>query len=187
MNAARDRLENVRLAFARLSAREQLMVAGGGAAGGLVLLLLLGLLVSAATRRAEHRVRVKSNTLTQVLLLQGEYKARQREQKERVRQLRRRSHVRLVKLVEDAARNAGVNDKISQLTPEKGEANEDGILESRVQLRASGLSIDRLQDFLSRLESTGSLVILRRLKITRPYRKDTLDIDLMVTTFKLKS
>ena len=91
----------------------------------------------------------------------------------------------MVSLVEEAARKASVN--IGQLRPEEGEPSADGVVESVVELRARGLSADRLQDFLTRLEQSRGIVIVKRLKINKPYRKDTVDIELTVTTFKVKS
>ena len=76
---------------------------------------------------------------------------------------------------------------ISQLKPEEGEASPEGIVESRVDLKISNLSADRLQDFLSRLEKGPGIIIVRRLKITRPYKRDTVDVEMTVTTFKLKA
>src|SRR5262245_3586164 len=87
-------------AFERLSEREQFMVLGGGAAGLLVLMLGVGLLVSSAIDRTEHRVKVKTDQLNQVLELQGEYKAREVDRQARMRELAR-SNVRLVSLVEE--------------------------------------------------------------------------------------
>ena len=177
-------IESARVALGRLSQREQLMALGGMGAGALVILLGLGLAVSSAIRRTEHRVKVKSGQLMEVMAHQGEYRARQREQQARMRELKRNA-VRLVHLVEDAARQAGVS--IGQLRPEDGEPNDEGIVESRVELRASGLSADRLEDFLRRLEKAPGTVILRRMKINRPYRKDTVNLELSVITYKMKS
>ena len=149
-----------------------------------VLLVGLSLGVSAAIDRAEHRVTVKTDQLTQVLQLQGEYRARTAEREARIKDLGR-SNIRLVSVIEDTARQAGV--EIGQLKPEEGEPSPDGIVEMRVDLKASNLSADRLQDFLSRLETSPGLIIVRRIKITRPYKKDTVDVELTVTTFKLKA
>lgn len=185
MDRVRALLEELRIAFARLTQREQMIAVGGAAGGGLLILLIIAVVFASAISRAEDRVQSKTKALTEVLVLQGDYKGRKRAGQERMRKLRGKSRVRLVKLVEDAANAAGVS--IGQLTPEDGEPNEEGVIESRVQLRANGLSIDRLQDFLSRLENSPGIVIVRRLKISKPYRKDTLDIDVLVTSFKIKS
>ena len=180
----KSQLEPLRAAFGRLTQQEQLMVIAG--ASGVVIILLVGLSVgvSSAIDRAEHRVTVKTDQLTQVLQLQGEYRARTAEREARMKELGR-SNVRLVSVVEDTARQAGV--EIGQLKPEDGEPSAEGIIESRVDLKASNLSADRLQDFLSRLEKSPGVVIVRRLKITRPYKRDTVDVELTVTTFKLKA
>lgn len=170
-------------ALGRLTERQQLMALGGISAGGLLFLLLIGLWIGSAIRGAEHRVEVKTKQLTELLELQGQYKLRQRQREEQLRQLGR-SQVRLVSLVEQAAKDAGV--KIGQLRPEDKEPSSDGVIESRVDLRASELSIDRVQKFLSLLEDAEGIVVVRRLKLDRPYRKETLEMELTVTTYKLK-
>ncbi len=184
MSSLTNRIDALRMAFDRLTQREQMMVVAGGALAVIIILTGVGLMVSQGISKAEKRVAVKGEALTEIIHLQGEYRARQQVQSQRLRSLKSKSNVRLVKLVEDAARNAGVN--IGQLSPDEGEPNADGIVESRVDLRASGLSIDRLQDFLSRLESSAGMVIVRRLRINKPYRKDTLSIEVTVTTYKVK-
>ena len=180
----KTQLEPVRAAFGRLTQQEQLMVIAG--ASGVVVLLLIGLSVgvSSAIDRAEHRVTVKTDQLTQVLQLQGEYRTRTTEREARIKELGR-SNVRLVSVVEETARQAGV--EIGQLKPEEGEPSPEGIVESRVDLKISNLSADRLQDFLSRLEKGPGVVMVRRLKVTRPYKRDTVDVEMTVTTFKLKA
>ena len=184
MGKLRNSIDAARLAFSRLTQREQFIVVGVAAALSLLFLIGVGLLVGSAITREEHRVHVKTEQLAQVLGLQTEYKTRQAERAERLRSLGS-SNIRLVSLVEDTAKQSGV--EIGQLRPEEGEASTDGVIESRVDLRASGLTADRLQDFLNRLESSAGIVVVRRLKITRPYSKDVADLELSVSTFKLKS
>lgn len=174
----------VRVAFGRLNQREQFAVLGGGAAAVLLVFMLIGLIVANAISKTERRVQVKTDQLAQVLQLQGEYNARKREHDAKLAELRR-SNVRLISLVEEAARSAGV--EIGQLRPEDGEPSPDGIIESRVDLRAQSLSADRLEKFLELVEKGPGLVVIRRLKIDRPFRKDTVDIELTVTTYKAKS
>lgn len=180
----RQQLDPIRLAFGRLTQREQFMVFAGAGVGGLVLLLVVGLSVSVAIGRTEHRVKVKTNQLTQVLQLQGEYKARKAEREANLRQLGR-NRGSLVSLVEEVARQSGV--VIGQIDRDEGEAGPDGIVEKRVDLRASGLSADKLEKFLSRLQSRPGLLIMRRMKVKKPYRKDTLDLELTVATYELRS
>lgn len=178
-----EAIDQAKVAFGRLSQREQFTALGVGALACLVLLLSVGAQVSGAITHEQRRVRDKGEQLAAVLALQGEYKTRQLEHAERLRTLGR-SNVRLVSLVEDSARQAGVD--IGQLRPEEGEPGSDGVVESRVDLRAAGLSADRLQDFLGRLEGAAGIVVVRRLKVERPYHRDLADIDLSVSTFRLR-
>lgn len=183
MERLREQIAKLREAFGRLTQREQLMVLGCGAAVVLTVCALIGMAVSSAISNAENRVKVKTDQLTQVLQLQGEYKARQKERESKLKELGK-SNVRLVSLVEDWARQAGV--EIGQLKPEDGEPNADGIIESRVDLRVAGLSADRLQKFLELIDNSKDLVITRRLKVQRPYKRDTVDMELTITTYKAK-
>jgi hypothetical protein len=144
----------------------------------------VGFGISNAVSKAEHRVKVKKAALQEVLQLQGTYKARQREHASKMRVLAQ-NPVRLVSLVEESARQTGV--ELGQLRPEDGEPNADGIAESRVDLRATGLSADKLQDFLQRLEQAPGVVVIRRLRMHRPYQKDTVDVELTLNTYKQKS
>lgn len=184
MNKLRVMIDNARAAFARLTQREQMIVAGGGAGTVLLLLSTLAWLMSSAMDKAEHRIAVKTEQLQQVLTLQGEYRSRQEERAARMRELGG-AHVRLVSLIEETARLSGI--EIGQLHPEDGEPSADGIIESRVDLRAAGISADRLQDFLDRIEKSPGVVIVRRLRVNRPYSKDTVEIELTVTTYKMKA
>lgn len=180
LQMARDALK---VAFSRLTQREQLVVVSGGAGGALLFLLIVGMLVGGAIAREEARVESKTGQLAQLIGLRGEYRQRQEERAQRLRTLSQRG-VRLTSLVEEAARQTGV--EIGQLRPEDGEPGPDGVVESRVDLRASGLSADRLEDFLARLEGARGIVIVRHLKLNRPYKKDVVDVELTVSTFKLK-
>ena len=176
--------DQVRLAFERLTQSEQLLWVGGIAAGTLFVLMLLGWGIGNAIAHERYRVHTKTEQLLHVLALQGEYMTRQEERQERLRTLSG-SNVRLISLVEEAARQAGI--EIGQLRPEDGEPAADGVIESRVDLRAAGLTADRLQDFINRIEGGTGVVIVRRLKVSRPYRKDLADIELTVTTYRLRT
>ena len=86
--------------------------------------------------------------------------------------------------LEDIARR--VNVEIGQLRPEEGEPGPDGVVESRVDLRAPGLSIDRLQKFLGEIKNAKGIIIVRRLKVIKPFRKQVVDIELDLATYKVR-
>lgn len=180
-------LDSVRLAFSRLTQREQVVVLGGSVAAVLVIVFSTAMWLSSSIGRTEHRIERKSEQLQELFALQGQYKDRQQEREKRLRDLSRGKVKMLSTVVEDAARQAGCWDAIGRLQPENGEPGPDGVVESRVDLRVSGLSIDRLQEFLRRLEKSRGIVIVKRLKLNKPYRKDTVDAELSVTTYKMGS
>ena len=95
------------------------------------------------------------------------------------------SNLRLVSLAEEAAKTAGI--EIGQLRPEDGEPGSDGVYESRVDLRAAGQSVDRLQEFVNLIEGGPGIIVVRHVKLTRPYNKDLAEVELSVSTFKMKA
>lgn len=182
MGKLNELVEEARVAFARLSQREQLMVAGTGVATVLLACTITFFSLSSAVDRAEGRVRSKSQSLAKVMQMQGEYRAKKRAQEQRLRGLR--GNVRLTKVVEDAAKSAGF--QIGRLERDEGSPSSDGIVQSKVEVQASKLSIDRVQKFLSLIESAPGVVVVQRMKINKPYRKETLDIEVEVTTYQSK-
>jgi hypothetical protein len=175
-------IDPIRNSISRLTEREQFAVAGGAAAAVLIIFFTFGFFISRAIHKAETRVRTKSAQLTEILAMESVYRAKQQEHEEQVRELSR-SKTRLVSIVEQVGREAGI--EIGQLRPDDSEPNAEGIIESRVDLRAAGLSADRLQKFLSSIEKSKGAV-LRRLRVNKPYKKDTVDIEVTVTSYKLK-
>lgn len=184
MQKLREWRQAIRVSLSRLTQREKMFMLGGGLVGLCLVALIASYLVISTTSKLQHRLEVKTAQMAQVLALRGEYLARQEERAQRLRTLGS-SNVRLVSLVEDAAKQAGI--EIGQLRPEDGDTGPDGVVESRVDLRAAGLSIDRLQEFLNLLEAGHGIVVVRHLKVVRPYRKDVAELELTVSTFKLKS
>ncbi|MEO1174812.1 MAG: type 4a pilus biogenesis protein PilO, partial [Myxococcota bacterium] len=167
--------------FEGLNAREQTIVAVGAGVGGLLVLMLIGGVLSSSIAQVEKRIALKTGQLAEVVRLETEYKAREAERRSRLSELER-SNVNLVSTVSDAARFAGF--EIGEIRPEQGPPNEEGFAESSVDLQASGLTINRLEKFLTKVEQTRGVVTLPRLEVKKPYRKETLNIKMTVATYK---
>jgi len=183
MEALKQQIQALQQAFGRLGQKERFMTITGGAGFCLLVLLIIGLGFSSKISDTKHRLKKKTEQLLEVMELEGQYKAKQLEHDKRIKSLGK-SDLRLVSLIEDVAREVGV--EIGQLRPEDGEPNEEGLYESRVDLKASKLSIDRLEKFLNKIQTAKDLVIVDSLKVIKPYRKETLDIEMSVRTLKLK-
>lgn len=184
MNRLRELRRALRVAFGRLTQREQFLLVGGGIVATALVCTLAAILLSSAMAKQQHRVDVKTQQLAQVLALRGEYHQRQIEHAQKLKALSG-AQVRLVSLVEEAAKTAGI--EIGQLRPEDGEPGSDGVYESRVDLRAAGLSVDRLQEFLNLVEGGPGIIVVRHIKLNRPYHKDLAEVELSVSTFKMKA
>ena len=167
-----------------LSERERMMVNYGTMGGGLLILILISLVFSGAISQAERRVVQKTSQLTELLALQGVYQAKKNEETAQLRQIRN-SRVKLVSLVESVAQETGVT--IAQMQPDVGPQDSKGIVESTLLVRFKGLSIDRLEEFLSKLNNRKGMVFVSHLEINRPYRSKKLDVSMTVITYKLKS
>ena len=184
MSKFSKRFDGLKLAFSRLPQRDQTLIVLTSGILALVFLVGTTVGVSLTLKKVSHRLSVKLEELTEVIQLQTDYQARQDERAARMRDLSA-SQVRLISVVELAAKQAGI--EIGQLRPEEGQPSPEGIVESRVDLRAGGLSADRVQNFLEALEKSQGVVIVRRLRLSRPYSKDTVDLDMTITTYKLKA
>jgi hypothetical protein len=184
MNIWLEKWQELKLAISRLSPQERLLLTSGLGAFFLILLLSVGAFINLTIAREQQHIRDKGEKLWTLLNMQNSYKMHQAAHKAKIEWLQN-VKVKLVSWVEDAAKRASV--EIGQLRPEDGEPSKDGVIESRVDLKALGLSADKLQAFLNHLESGNNLVIVRHLKIIRPYRRETADIEMTVATYRLKS
>nr|ADD93380.1 hypothetical protein [uncultured marine bacterium MedDCM-OCT-S01-C143] len=86
--------------------------------------------------------------------------------------------------MEQAAKGAGVD--LRDISPSSGKPNDSGVVESRVKLKARNLSADRLQDFLKRLEASPGDIVLRKVDVSKPYRKDTLELEVLVMSYRVE-
>ncbi len=168
----------------KLSERDRTLALASSMLCGLLLLVVIVVSLAGSIHSAEKRVRTKSKQLTEVLALQGGYKERESAEKNQLQKIKR-STIRLVAYVEEAATFAGV--KIEQLQPDEASTKVNGIVESTVSLRANELSIDRLQKFLVALSKESDLVFISRLEVERPYRSTRLNIEMTLATYREKS
>ena len=176
--------DSVSLWYGRLTQREQLTFFGLGLGSVLAMLLFIGWILSGSIGKLEQRIQDKGKQLEKILALQGEYQAK----KEKTRQLEakvRKANVHLVSLVETIANQVGV--ALEKVSPKDSKESFGEFTESHVDFTVKGLSADRLQKFLNELENADGIVIIRNLSLERQYKKDTVDIKLGLTTYRVKS
>ena len=167
----------------RLTVRERVVLLGGVGVLGFVIAVLLVVVLHGKVSKSENAIKRLGAQFQEVVSLEGEYLAQKDAHEDKLKKLQH-SNVRLVSLVEDAAKKSEID--IGQLRPRESPVNSDGIVESEVDLRATGLSVDRLEKFLNLLEEVKGVVFIDRLKIKKPYKKDVVDIELSITTYKIQ-
>ena len=177
-------LERGRSAFDSLSSREQVMVL---LMFGTIFFMVLGLggfLVKRDLAARERRIEAKLKKLEEAASLRSDYRRRLAEQKRVAGQIKRNNKVRLLSYLEKLSQQSNVSLKNASERP--GESTgSDLVKEEAAEVKISNVSLDRLHDFLKRIEEGNPLVKVRRLRIkTRFDNPKMLDATITVGTYK---
>lgn len=174
----------VTAAFARLNPREQLFAILGTMAAVVLVFTIGAMVTTSSLAKGERKIASWTGQLEELISLKSSYKELERKNREQLEALKS-SRLSLVSFVEDLAKRSGV--QVGRLNASEGQESSDGIVESRVDLRAMGLSADKLQEFLNLIENSPQMVFIRRLQIVRPYKKDMVDVEMTIVSFKSRS
>lgn len=180
-------LDRITTSFERLSRREQVMV---GFIVVAVFSMVLGLgyfFVSRDLAKREKRITAKLAQLEQVAGLRGDYQRRLADQNRIAGEIRRNNTMRLLSYIEDTAKRSSI--EIGNAQERAGSQMGGGILkEEDAEITVRDVSIDRLYDFLKRLEEGNALVRVRQLKVRKRYADPKrLEATITVGTFKTTS
>lgn len=180
----RAKLNQVAAAFERLSGREQIMVA-------FMVVALLGMIVGfggyfvnkdLTTKR--KRIAAKMKKLEEIAALRSDYQRRLNEQKRLADEVRGNRNTRILSYLEGLSKKANI--ELQNASERQGEATgSEQVKEEAAEVMVKNVSLDRLYEFLRRIEQGNRLVKVRRLKIkTRFDNKEMLDASITVGTFK---
>jgi general secretion pathway protein M len=180
----RQLLNDLRVRFEQLSAREKRLVM---AAGGAVLFFILFItVISFANSANAHRRRTQEKLakLQQVQQLAASYN-QATAARNAVEQQLTNSDVRLLSYISDKATAAGLD--APNMTP-KGEVGiGDGkIMESTIELYFTDVDLRKLTDFLRSVESGPGIIKVKHLRIEPRTASQTLTAWATVATYKLK-
>lgn len=177
-------LSQVSVAFENLSAREQVAAILMGFLLLSMVVVFGGYFVNRDLERAERRIEAKTDKLQEVADLRSDYKRRLAEQNRLAAEVRRNNEMRILSYLEDLATKADLT--LKNATERQGEATgSDLVKEEAAEVRIDNVSLDRLHDFLRRIEEGNPLVKVRRLKIkTRFDNEKMLDASVTVGTYK---
>lgn len=179
--------DNLSASFERLSQREQYMSLFVAVAGLALVLGLSSFFVSKDLGLRHKRIAAKKEKLIELANLRGDYQRRLADQNRLAAEIRRNNTVRLLSYIEDVSKHAGVSVENAQERP--GQATGSDVLkEEAAEITVKNVSIDRLYDFLKRIEEGNPLVKVRHLKVRKRFdNAKRLDATVTVGTFKTTS
>jgi F0F1-type ATP synthase membrane subunit b/b' len=180
----RLKLDWITAAFGRLSGREQ-VTALASAIGLLLFLAGIGtFFVSKDLRTREKRIADKIVQLEKLAVLKGDYQRRLADQNRLAAEIKTNNSIRLLSYLEEISKQSNI--ELGNAQERGGEATGSDLLkEVAAEVMIKNVSIDRLYDFLRRIEEGNRLVRVRRLKVKSRFdNQKMLDASVTVGTYK---
>lgn len=180
----KQQLGQLTAAFERLSGREQGMVL-------FMIVAILGMIfgfggyfVNKDLTARSKRIAAKTNKLEEIGRLRTDYQRRLNEQKRIANEVRSNKSMRILSYLEDLSKKANI--ELGNASERGGEpTGSDLVKEEAAEVMIKNVSLDRLYDFLERIEKGNRLVKVRRLKIKKRFDNNKmLDATVTVGTFK---
>ena len=170
--------------FSRLTARERRLVGFAGVA--LTCFVVFLILWSFSTSASDYRRRTtdKLGKLAEVQALAASYREAEQVRQGVERQLTA-SNIRLISYLEEKGTAAGLD--IPTMNPKSDVALGDGkIIESAVELTLTDISLGKLVDFLSAVETGPGVVKVKYLRVEPRTANETLTAWVTIATYRMK-
>lgn len=171
-----------------LSQRDQRMLIGLGA---FLLLMTLYFSIDSVVQKydkLEGKIVKKREEVENLTLLREQYMEAHKQLtkiKEKLDKMEKGFSV--LSFIEDLANKQNIRDNIGSVKPKTIPLNDD-YDESIVELKVDNVSLSELVDFIYKIENSGHLLKVKRLRIkTRYDNRDLLNVTLQVTTYKRKA
>jgi type II secretory pathway component PulM len=171
-----------------LSQREQRVLIGAGA---VLILILIYLGVDSILQGYDNlegkiaKQRVEVENLTR---LRQQYMEAHKELEDIKAKLdKMEKGFSVLSFIEDLANKENIRENIGSVKPKTIPLNDD-YDESIVELKMANVTLNKLVDFIYKIENSGHLLKVKRLRIkTRYDDRDLLNVTLQVTTYKRKA
>jgi general secretion pathway protein M len=171
-----------------LSQRDQRVLI---AAGAFLVLIILYLAVDSVLQgydRLEAQIASKTGEVEKLTLLREQYMEAHKQLadiKAKLDQMEK--GFSLLSFIEDLANKENIRENIGSVKPKKIPLN-DSYDENIVELNMDNVSLSKLVDFIYKVENSGHLLKVKRLRIkTRYDNPDLLNVTLQVTTYNRKA
>ena len=178
-------IDSLSSSFERLSGREQVMTLFLVITVFVFILGISTYFVGRDFERRTKRIAAKSKKLGELQGLRADYQRRLSDQNRLAEQIRKNNNTRLLSYIENVSKQA--NTEIRNAAERSGQnSGSSALKEVAAEVSVQNVSIDRLYDFLKRIESGNRLVKVRKLEIkTRFDNPKMLDAKVTVGTFKV--
>jgi general secretion pathway protein M len=171
-----------------LSQREQRVLIGAGVLFAFLLLYLVVGSVLQGYEKLDDKIATKRGEVQKIARLREQYMQTHKELediKAKLDQMEKGFSV--LSFIEDLANKENIRNKIGSVKPKKNPLN-DTYDENIVELQMDNVSLSELVDFIYKIENSGQLLKVKRLRVkTRYDDRDLLNVTLQVTTYKKKA
>ena len=180
----RNRIEDYKSSFGRLSNRERMMVGGLGLVALLLVVGVVGyVVVSSLNEIEDHNQRMRQAIKDLKQYGQAYMKQRQRVAALKVRMPSDRT-IELNSFVEKAAKKVEVNIAESdEMTPVEG----DEYVQRGLEIKLRKVTVKQVAELIKQLESSPQLVQITRLSVQSSWNQhEQLNVEMVVSTFEYR-
>lgn len=180
----RNRIEDYRLSFGRLSTRERMMVGGLGLVAVLLVVGVVGYVVISSLNVIEENNDRTRQAIKDMRRFGTSYiKQRQRVAALKVRMPSERS-IELNSFVEKAAKKVDVKIAESEeTTPVEG----DEYVQRGLEIKLRKVTVKQVAELIKQLESSPQLVQITRLNVQSSWgQHETLTVEMVISTFEFR-
>jgi len=171
-----------------LSKREKIAVTA--AAAVILVVAIAQYVITPILNKHKHlqrNVRIKVQTVEEMRMLQAEFNKLARKTKlAKHRFANRKKDFRLFSFLEKLASDAGVKSNITNMKPSSTTSKDASYTISKVEMKLQKVTLSQITAFLYKVETTGNMVFIRRLSLSRTGKKKPyIDAILQVETISI--
>jgi type II secretory pathway component PulM len=158
--------------------------------GGLILaaLLLYLIVIAPALSRQEllaKNIAKRKQDLVRISEIKGKWQNFQRDRSEVQEGIKNRGSFTLLSYLESVTREIGIDQRIQYIKPVTFPEGEGRLRPEGIEISLDGINMEQLVTFLYRIEHSGKLLNVKRIKILRASKEKTslLKVTLQVNTY----
>ena len=172
-------------AYAKMTERERRLVLLTAAVAVVLVIAGVGWLISSSISSREKRIAARTQEITQLEALRGEYETATARQKAAQARITQSASTSLFTLMQKAAADVGLS--LSDLNERRLPVKDTDLSEVTVDVTLKEISVDKLVNLLEKIEgrTTGGVVKVTKLKVkTLVANPEMLEVGLTVSTWR---